>query len=185
MCRFARGTTITIIEISGKEFRGEQRKDLLAPLAYLLPLASISDHPIVLREVVMARGKMILGMLAAAIAVEFCACGKSDQRMTLAQMEQASVAPGAGSPMSANAKLEKAVRARFDGDERLKAANLNVNRDVTKNEVTLSGTVDSEALRARAVELAKSAHVGVIVTDKIIVKPRQSNSNPPGKTTLV
>jgi osmotically-inducible protein OsmY len=132
----------------------------------------------------MDRGKMILGVLAAAIAVELCACGKSDQR-TLVQREEVSVAPGAGSPMTANAKLEKAVRARFDSDERLKAAHLNVNADVTKNEVTLSGTVDSEALRARAVELAKTAHVGVIVTDKIIVKPRQSNSMPTEKTTLV
>ncbi len=132
----------------------------------------------------MARGKVILGMLALTIAVELCACGKSDDR-TLAQIDEASVAPGAGSPMTANAKLEKAVRARFDSDERVKAANLKVNADVTKNEVTLSGTVDSEALRARAVELAKSAHVGVIVTDKITVKPRQSNSMPAEKTTLV
>ena len=132
----------------------------------------------------MARGKVILGMLALTIAVELCACGKSDQR-TLVQREEVSVAPGAGSPMSANVKLEKAVRVRFDSDERVKAANLNVKADVTRNEVTLSGTVDSEALRARAVELAKSAHVGVIVTDKITVKPRQSNSMPAEKTTLV
>ena len=132
----------------------------------------------------MARGKVILGMLALTLAIELCACGKSDDR-TLAQIDEASVAPGAGSPMTANAKLEKAVRARFDSDERVKAANLKVNADVTKNEVTLSGTVDSEALRARAVELAKSAHVGVIVNDKITVKPRQSNSMPAEKTTLV
>ena len=132
----------------------------------------------------MARGKVILGMLALTIAVELCACGKSDDR-TLAQIDEASVAPGAGSPMTANAKLEKAVRARFDSDERVKAANLKVNADVTKNEVTLSGTVDSEALRARAVELAKSAHAGVIVTDKITVKPRQSKSMPTEKTILV
>jgi BON domain-containing protein len=132
----------------------------------------------------MAPRKTILGMLALTISVELCACGKSPQP-ALVQREEVSVAPGAGSPMTANAKLEKAVRARFDSDERVKAANLKVNADVTKNEVTLSGTVDSEALRARAVELAKSAHAGVIVADKITVKPRQSNSMPTEKTILV
>jgi osmotically-inducible protein OsmY len=38
--------------------------------------------------------------------------------------------------------------------------------------VTLSGTVSSEELRAKAVELAKSAHAGLIVSDRITVKPR-------------
>jgi hypothetical protein len=33
-------------------------------------------------------------------------------------------------------------------------------------------------MRAKAVELAKTAHVGVIVNDKLIVKPRRSNMVP-------
>lgn len=66
----------------------------------------------------------------------------------------------------------------LDRDEQLRTANLSVNADVTKNEVTLSGTVESEAMRAKAVELAKTAHVGVIVNDKLIVKPRRSNMIP-------
>jgi osmotically-inducible protein OsmY len=57
---------------------------------------------------------------------------------------------------------------------------------VTKNEVTLSGTVESEAMRAKAVELAKGAQVGVIVTNRISVKQRQSNLPPlPEKTFLI
>jgi osmotically-inducible protein OsmY len=46
-----------------------------------------------------------------------------------------------------------------------------VQADITKNEVTLSGTVESEAVRSRAVELAKTAHAGVVVNDRIIIKP--------------
>jgi osmotically-inducible protein OsmY len=62
----------------------------------------------------------------------------------------------------------------FAGDEQVRTADLSVRADVTKNEVTLSGTVDSEAVRSRAVELAKTAHVGVVVNDKMTVKPRGS-----------
>ena len=40
-----------------------------------------------------------------------------------------------------------------------------------RNEITLSGTVGSESLRTKAIELAKSAHAGLIVTTNIDVKP--------------
>jgi len=55
----------------------------------------------------------------------------------------------------------------------VRSADLDVRADVTKNEVTLSGTVESEAVRSRAVELAKTAHIGVVVNDKMTVKPRR------------
>ena len=61
----------------------------------------------------------------------------------------------------------------FASDEQVRTGNLSVRADVTKNEVTLSGVVESEAVRARAVELAKTAHVGVVVNDKMTVKPRR------------
>jgi osmotically-inducible protein OsmY len=48
----------------------------------------------------------------------------------------------------------------------VRKAELRVRADITKNEVTLSGTVESEAVRSRAVELA--AHVGVVVNDRMI-----------------
>ena len=57
-------------------------------------------------------------------------------------------------------------------------SHLFVRADVMKNEVTLSGTVDSEAVRSRAVELAMAAHVGVVVNDKMNVKPRGSKTAP-------
>jgi osmotically-inducible protein OsmY len=127
----------------------------------------------------------IFVILALSAAVAILACGRSNEPKK-PQADAASVAPGAGSPSSANAKLEKVVKAKFDSDEQLKSANLSVVADVTKNEVTLSGTVDSEAMRAKAVELAKTAQVGVIVTNRISVKQRQSNTVPlPEKTFLI
>jgi len=133
----------------------------------------------------MDRAICILVILALSAAVASLACGRADEPKR-PQADAASVAPGAGSPLSANAKLEKAVKAKFDSDEQLKSANLTVIADVTKNEVTLSGTVESEAMRAKAVELAKTAQVGVIVTSRISVKQRRSNRTPlPEKTFLI
>jgi osmotically-inducible protein OsmY len=68
--------------------------------------------------------------------------------------------------------LEKAIKTMFARDEQVRKADLSVQADVTKNEVTLSGTVESEAVQSKAVELAKIAHVGVVVNDKMTVKPR-------------
>jgi BON domain len=67
--------------------------------------------------------------------------------------------------------LEKAVRAKFENDAQLKVADLSVNADAERNEITLSGTVRSHAAREKAIELAKSAKPGVLVNDQIDVKP--------------
>lgn len=67
--------------------------------------------------------------------------------------------------------LEKAVRAKLESDPQLKNAQLDVDANADKNEVTLSGTVQSQDMRAKAVELARSAHSGLNVNDKIDVKP--------------
>ena len=55
---------------------------------------------------------------------------------------------------------EKAVKSILSKDKELRNTSLTIDIDVTKNEVTLSGTVDSEAVRRKAVELAKTAQVG-------------------------
>ena len=135
----------------------------------------------------MSGGIFVITILALGAVVAFLACDRSDEQRS-SQANAAPAAPGAGSPAAANKALEKAVKAKLDTDERLKTANLGIDADVTKNQVTLSGTVDSEAIRSKAVELAKSAQVGVIVNDKINVKARQSNTMPPmppHATTLV
>ena len=67
--------------------------------------------------------------------------------------------------------LETAVRAKLKNDSQLKEADLSVNADAERNEITLSGTVRTHAAREKAVELAKSAKPGVAVNDKIDVKP--------------
>jgi osmotically-inducible protein OsmY len=144
----------------------------------------MNDRPLARKEDFMTRAIIGIAIIGLSAAVAIFARGKSDRPKT-AQVNAASVAPGAGSPMAANNKLEKAVKARFDTDERVKTANISINADVTKNEVTLSGTVDSEAIHAKAVELAKGAHAGVIVNDKINVKSRQSSSLPPHMTVLI
>lgn len=85
---------------------------------------------------------------------------------------------GVGSTEKANAELEKAVKAKLAGDPQLKEAQVAVTGDVTRNQVTLSGTVPSEALRAKAAELAKSAQAGVTVNNKVTVKTKASRSMP-------
>jgi hypothetical protein len=151
------------------------REELTEPPGiFFAPLES----PIIWQEVFMGRAIFLLVILALSAAVAFFACRRSDEPRT-SPANAAPVAPGAGSPASANNSLEKAVKAKFDSDEQLKRANISVDADVTKNEVTLSGTVDSEAIHAKAVELAKSAQVGVVINDKINVKGRQSNTMPP------
>jgi osmotically-inducible protein OsmY len=67
--------------------------------------------------------------------------------------------------------LEKAVRAQLENDAQLKEANLSVNADAERNEITLSGTVRSRAAVEKAIELAKSAKPGVLVNNQIDVKP--------------
>lgn len=76
-------------------------------------------------------------------------------------------------PRMSDSDLTNAIKMKLDGDTQLKAANINVSADAEKNTATLSGTVESQALRTRAVEYARAAHAGLIVTDKIDVQPRE------------
>lgn len=69
--------------------------------------------------------------------------------------------------------LENHIKAKLNSDEQLKGADLSVIADAKKKEATLSGAVESEAVRSKAVELAKSADSGLTVNDLIEVKPRE------------
>jgi osmotically-inducible protein OsmY len=73
----------------------------------------------------------------------------------------------------ADLELENKIKARFDSDAQLKAANLSVSADFDKNEATISGVVGTQSQRAKAVNLAKEASPGLIITDKIDVTPRE------------
>lgn len=76
-------------------------------------------------------------------------------------------------PAMSDSELENAIKAKIETDTQLKAAGLDVDAEAEKKTVTLSGTVESQALRTKAVDLAKGAHAGLIITDKIDVKPRE------------
>jgi osmotically-inducible protein OsmY len=78
---------------------------------------------------------------------------------------------GTTQTVRSNADLETAVKAKFKTDEQLRSADLGVSADAANNEITLSGSVESEALRSKAVDLARSVDSGVIVNDQIDVKP--------------
>jgi osmotically-inducible protein OsmY len=78
-----------------------------------------------------------------------------------------------------NADLESAVKAKFKADEQLRSADLGVSADSTNNAITLSGSVESEALRSKAVDLAKSVDSGLTVNDQIEVKPSGRTAHDP------
>jgi osmotically-inducible protein OsmY len=95
-------------------------------------------------------------------------CDEPDRRPAT----QTSPSPSTPSTLKmSDSDLEKAVRAKLESDAALKEAKLDVDADADKNEVTLSGTVRSQEVRNKAVDLAKSAHSGLTVNDKIDVKP--------------
>ena len=76
-------------------------------------------------------------------------------------------------PKMSDSDLKTAIKTRLDSDAQLKAADIDVSADADDNKATLSGTVESQAMRTRALELARAAHPNLIITDKIDVKPRE------------
>jgi hyperosmotically inducible protein len=72
-----------------------------------------------------------------------------------------------------NSDLEHAIQSRLNSDPDLKTANLDVDANVQDDKATLSGTVPTEDLRDRAVEMAKAVRPTLAVTDKIDVKPKE------------
>ena len=102
-------------------------------------------------------------LLLFGLNVFFIGCDEPNQQPT-------SQTTSSSSKMS-DSDLENAVRAKLENDAQLKVADLSVNADAERNEITLSGTVRSHAAREKAIELAKSAKPGVLVNDKIDVKP--------------
>jgi BON domain-containing protein len=79
--------------------------------------------------------------------------------------------PPAAMTKLSDADLEKAIRAKLESDNAIKQADLSVSVKVDDNKATLSGTVASQDLRNKAIDLAKSAQPGLIIEDKIDVKP--------------
>lgn len=74
-------------------------------------------------------------------------------------------------PRMSNDELDRLVTAKFSGDTTLAGYDIDVDADADNNSVTLSGDVPTQALRTRAVEAAKTAHPGLVITDNIHVEP--------------
>jgi osmotically-inducible protein OsmY len=112
----------------------------------------------------MIQQPQLLVMLLLTIAV--VACDRSDGSASKARELSETTAM-----VRSTADLENAVKAKFKVDEQLRSADLGVNADSINNEITLSGAVESEILRSKAVDLARSVDSGVTVNDQIAVKP--------------
>jgi hypothetical protein len=101
--------------------------------------------------------------------VVFAGCDEGGRQPGTRTTPSPSTAPNTSG--LSDSDLQKAVRAKLENDPQLKEADLSVNAIAERNEITLSGTVRSRAARERAIELAKSAKPGILVNDKIDVKP--------------
>jgi len=89
-------------------------------------------------------------------------CGRSDKRTSSSTPEAL--------PLT-DSDLESNIKAKIDSDPGLRSANIDVDANASENRASISGTVPSEAMRTRAIELAHSAKEGMTLDVKIDVKP--------------
>ena len=78
---------------------------------------------------------------------------------------------GKNSAASSNSEMEQSIKTQFSSDPQLQGIGVDAKAD--KNEVILSGTVPTEELRTKAVDLAKNGRSNLVVTDKIVVQSSQ------------
>jgi osmotically-inducible protein OsmY len=100
----------------------------------------------------------------ALLSPSFTACEK--QKEETARISGPSHQVGSGD-------LENSIRSRFAADEQLRTAKLRVDADKEKQVVTISGTVDSERLRAKALDLARRAQPQLTILDQINITPAE------------
>ena len=98
-------------------------------------------------------------------------CNKNRDERAPSSESSSSAPANAPSAALSDSDLEKMIKAKIESDDALKQAKLSVSADVKENKATLSGTVVSQDMRAKAVDLAKSAQPGITIEDKIDVKP--------------
>jgi osmotically-inducible protein OsmY len=108
------------------------------------------------------------------LAITSIACDRSD-----GSSNKSTALQGSTAMVRSNADLENAVKAKFNTDEQLRSADLGVSADSINNEITLSGSVETPALRSKAVDLAKSVDSGLTVNDQIEVKPSGRTAHNP------
>lgn len=112
-----------------------------------------------------------------ALCIVAAGCGRFDATSSATESSSGTTT----AMVRSKADLENAVVAKLKVDERLRSAELSVSADAEKNEITLSGAVQSNELREKAIELARSAHPGVTVNDLIDVQPNGSQDRAPSR----
>jgi len=82
-----------------------------------------------------------------ALGVGFASCNRTDDARRSGKNPGSTAPLGSASERSeakvSNSDLEETVKAKLSTEEQLRAANLDVEANVGKNEVTISGTVQS------------------------------------------
>jgi hyperosmotically inducible periplasmic protein len=102
---------------------------------------------------------LIIGLMLAS-AVQF-GCSADNNRP----------AEAAGEAALTDTQLEERIESAIHANTGLN--DIDADANAKDNLVTLSGTVETEAQRTTAVQLARDTHPGLVVTDKIDVKPRE------------
>lgn len=110
-------------------------------------------------------------IVASSLVVPACDKKANDRTPSSEGPQSSANAPSDPSTPMSDSDLEKVIHAKLASDDALKQAKLSVNADAKENKVTISGTVVSQEMRKKAVELARSAQPGIIVEDDIDVKP--------------
>ena len=105
--------------------------------------------------------KRAIPLYLLAVGLLVAGCGQNDTARTTSP----DALPLTDSDLASN------ITSKINSDEQLRQADLDVSADASENRATLSGTVTSEALRTRAIDLAHSAKSGLTLDVKIDVKP--------------
>ena len=113
------------------------------------------------------RNLLIMGLLLAVSGLGATACnGRGAGRTTMTDSAQ---------PKSA--ELANNIKTKLDSDDQLKAANLKISVNASKKAATLSGAVESESLRSKAIDLARHARPDVMIIDQIEIVPTELSGN--------
>ena len=103
-----------------------------------------------------------------AVGISFAGCKDADKPVSNAPVADR---PAASAAKMSDSDLEKAIKAKWDADAQLRQADLSVDAEANENKASLKGTVASQEVRTRAIELAKSVQPGLTINDEIEVKP--------------
>ena len=76
-----------------------------------------------------------------------------------------------------SAELANKIKSKLDTDAQLNTANLKISADASKKVAMISGTVKSESLRSKAIDLAKSGRPDVKILDQIEIAPTVTHND--------